>query len=426
LLVLFRLLFPVARLEHRWENLLLPSLLLWAALAYLLPRLTDLAVRATRLALAASAFSACWIVPQLIVLATIRPPILPPVPAMASVTRYAPAENASKPRILWILFDELSYKQAFEDPTSGVDLPNFERLRKSSFSFRNLRPIGYRTDRIIPSLILGRRFDKFRSSVTGKLSYWDQQQGRWTDYDASQSLFALAHDNGWPAGIDGWFNPYCPLFAPYLDACYWSPDLLPLEEYGASEDSSALANAAAAPRQLWAALTDHEPTEADTPLMRFRNLMDHSAALLEDTHLRFVFLHLPVPHPPGIYDRRRRLLRAGGSYLDNLALADETLGTLLREIDATAAASQTTVIVTSDHSWRIALYRDEEDWSGEEESASHGVFDDRPVLLIHFPSQQSGRDIAAPTSEMIEHDVMASMLRGKIVSPSDLDGFLAR
>jgi len=422
ILVLFRLLFPVARLEHLWENLLLASLLLPNALAFALPRCTHLAARATRLTLAASALSACWIVPQLLYLALIRPPVQNAVAAHLP----APAQSNSSQRIIWILFDELSYKQVFEAPPAGLTLPNLHQLRQNSFSFSNLRPVGFRTDRIIPSLILGRRFDKFRSSVNGELSYWDESQNRWTEYDINETLFALAHSNGWAAGVDGWFNPYCPIFAPLLNACYWSPDVFPLEEFGASEDNSALVNAAAAPKQLWATVTNRNATDEEMHLMRFRNIMAHSGALIENSRLRFIFLHLPVPHPPGIYDRQRRVLRPGGSYFDNLALADETLGTLLREIDATPSASQTTVIVTSDHSWRISLYRDAEDWSAEEESASGGVFDDRPVLLIHFPGQQSGHDVPAAISEMIEHDVIVEMLRGKIDNQQDLAAFVAQ
>ena len=114
--------------------------------------------------------------------------------------------------------------------------------------------------------------------------------------------------------------------------------------------------------------------------------MGRTHALIENDQVRFVFLHLPVPHPPGIYDRQRHMLRPGGTYLDNMVLADDSLGTLLQEIDATPSASQTTVIVSSDHPG-ASLYGDMLFWSDEEERASGGRFDDRPVLLIHFPGQ---------------------------------------
>jgi hypothetical protein len=97
----------------------------------------------------------------------------------------------------------------------------------------------------------------------------------------------------------------------------------------------------------------------------------------------------------------------------------------LQEINATPSASRTTVIVSSDHSWRIPLWRPAPDWSAEEERASGGRFDDRPVLLIHFPGQNSGNDVNTPLSELLEHDIIADMLRGKINNSEDLAAFLS-
>jgi membrane-anchored protein YejM (alkaline phosphatase superfamily) len=149
-------------------------------------------------------------------------------------------------------------------------------------------------------------------------------------------------------------------------------------------------------------------------------------ALIENDQVNFIFLHIPVPHPPGIYDRQHHMLRPGGTYLDNLVLADNTLGALLKEIDATPSASRTTVIVSSDYSWRIPLWRSSGDWSAEEERASGGHFDDRPVLLIHFPGQNSGNDVDSAQPELLEHDIIAGMLLGKLNNSDDLAAFLTR
>jgi hypothetical protein len=154
--------------------------------------------------------------------------------------------------------------------------------------------------------------------------------------------------------------------------------------------------------------------------------MAHANELIEKDNIRFVFLHFLLPHPPGMYDRRHHFLRPGGTYLDNLVLADDTLGTLLKEVDASPSASTTTVIVSSDHSWRIPLWRPLAGWSAEEERASGGRFDDRPVLLIHFPGQNSGDDVASAQSELREHDIVAGMLLGKINNAADLTAFLAQ
>ena len=63
--------------------------------------------------------------------------------------------------------------------------------------------------------------------------------------------------------------------------------------------------------------------------------MPRAETLIRDQSIDFVFIHLPVPHPPGIYDRRAGHQRPTGTYIDNLALADRTLGDLMRILDAT-------------------------------------------------------------------------------------------
>jgi membrane-anchored protein YejM (alkaline phosphatase superfamily) len=201
--------------------------------------------------------------------------------------------------------------------------------------------------------------------------------------------------------------------------------VLPMEDYGASEEKSVLANAVILPYAYIAQLTNQH-AHADNRIQAYHNEMTHARALIENNNVRFAFLHFLVPHPPGIYDRQSHSLRSGGTYLDNLVLADDALGSLLREIDATPSASQTTVIVSSDHSWRIPIWRNTEFWSTEEERASGGRFDDRPVLLIHFPGQKPGNDVNAPLPELLEHDIIAGMLRGQINNSEDLTAFLSQ
>ena len=42
-------------------------------------------------------------------------------------------------------------------------------------------------------------------------------------------------------------------------------------------------------------------------------IMPAATALIGDQNIRFVFVDLPVPHPPGIYDRRTGTLSGGGT-----------------------------------------------------------------------------------------------------------------
>lgn len=422
--LLVRLQYPIVFWDRMWGHCSLAIPLLMALLCWFAPRIGKPAVRVVRFGLASLAFSTLWIIPQLVHLALVRQPGIGTAPGRSTAVTGTGANR----RIVWILFDELSYDQTFEHRAADVQLPNFDELRATSVSFTSLRPAGFATDRIIPSLFLGRRIEKFRSTVDGELSYWDETRRQWLVYDPDATLFGLAQREGWQTGVDGWYNPYCQTLAPVLNFCYRDAGIVfvPMEEYGAAEEKSALQNAAALPDQFLAALTRRQRVTAEEHIEAYRNIMARAKGLIDASQLQFVFLHLPVPHPPGIYDRQHHRLRPGGDYLDNLALADETLGTLLDEIDRSTSAGQTTVIVSSDHSWRTSIWRPAENWTAEEERASGGKFDDRPVLLIHFPGQSSAEDVRTALPELMEHDAIAHMLEGKIGNRDDLDRFLTQ
>jgi hypothetical protein len=80
----------------------------------------------------------------------------------------------------------------------------------------------------------------------------------------------------------------------------------------------------------------------------------HRPKRLRDAALDLVFVHLPVPHEPVIYDaaRGRFRLEPGGSYADNLALADRALAHLRDQLARAGLWERSWVLVSSDHGWR--------------------------------------------------------------------------
>ena len=397
-------------------------LLLFGALALLLPRITDPAVSVIRFLIASFGFSALWIIPQLV-----YPTLVKQRSQSAVLNQPSACSNSgSNRRIVWILFDELSYHQTFDHPVPGIKLPNFDRLRAESISLSNLKPSGIYTVLIIPGLFLGRRIDNIRSTIDGGLLHKDESQNRYLAYDPYATLFGLAQRNKWNTGVDGWTIPYCRILGPVLNDCSWVPALLPTEAYGATEERSMLANAAVLAGSFLPKQLSPITSFPDEHIGIFRSVMARTQSVIECNQIGFLFIHLNVPHPPGIYDRNRHMLRVGGTYLDNLVLSDDTLGALLHQIDLSPSATQTTVIVSSDHSWRIPIWKHSEFWSNEEENASGGIFDDRPVFLVHFPGQSSGSEVNSALPELLEHDIIAGMLLRKINNSTDLAGFLAQ
>ena len=63
--------------------------------------------------------------------------------------------SAEHNRILWIVLDELSYRQIYEHRYPGLKLPAFDRLAAVSTVFTRTVPAGYFTDIVLPSLMTG-------------------------------------------------------------------------------------------------------------------------------------------------------------------------------------------------------------------------------------------------------------------------------
>jgi len=155
------------------------------------------------------------------------------------------------------------------------------------------------------------------------------------------------------------------------------------------------------------------------------DVMKQAEDLLRDQRIRFVFLHLPIPHPPGIYDRTTHRISSHGDYLDNLVLADDTLGALMKIVGSTEDSQHTTVILSSDHSWRTFAWKPGPDWSPEEERVTNGgKFDDRPVLMVHLAGSDSGELISRPLSGLAVHSILGGLLRGKIHTRTDIEQFI--
>ncbi|MGB0123889.1 MAG: sulfatase-like hydrolase/transferase [Silvibacterium sp.] len=381
-------------------------------------------VKAARVGLAMFGCCIFWVLPQLAITA-----LRTHAPAVDAFNRSVQRPSPSSDRIVWILLDELSYDQVFDHPQSDVKLPHFDRLKNESVVFADVQPEGYYTERILPALFLGRKIDNIRSSWQRDLYIHDGATSRWMPFNQQASIFGAAQQSGWTTGVAGWYNPYCHILQNVLDSCYWQyiftpfPPELPgrkptLVDALVFPFGSVLSHFKVAPSPA--------ELEVQAHTQEYKDLVVAADALIRNESIRFVFLHLPVPHPPGIYDRKTNTLGVRGTYLDNLVLADKTLGSLLDAIQRTAAASRTTVIISSDHSWRVNMWRSDPSWTKEEERASGGRFDTRPVLLIHFPGSDAGELRTEKFPELGTNGIIRAMLQGELHSQADLDAWLSK
>jgi len=325
------------------------------------------------------------------------------------------AESPHRPRLVWILFDELAYQPTFEARDSGLQLPNFDRLRAESTLYSDTTPVAYRTTRAVPSLLLGKAVTDVTYTAKNQYLVQLEEDAHWQTFDANATLFGMAKQRGLTSSIVGWYIAYCPVLVGVATDCYWANE--DAQDRGPTSTSASylenvwfplriLAEEAVAPGKAWA---DVAAWNAKGHEAAVKDIEEHALKTVSDSQADILYLHLPAPHPPAVWDRRTGMFGLGGSYLDSLDYSDRLLGKILDILEAQPRWAETTLIVQGDHSWRTDMWRPLPGWSAEDERISHGgKWDPRPLLLIHAPGQKSAETVTAPTSIMYVHDRVAS------------------
>ena len=347
-----------------------------------------------------------------------------PGPQQISATwETTPQPPRSHPRIVWIVFDELSYDQLFEHRAHDLNLPNFDALRSQSTLFTDVQPIGIQTVKIIPSLLSGRTVDDFRFTFRNQFKVHYAGVHGWHPLNGSQTVFADAHQQGWRTAAVGWYNPYCTIYGDAIDNCYFM-NLDRIDGLMAQRDAfwrNTLSPLQQMIREVKA------PARADRDICTYDvrqryhthiDLQEHALQLLHTDQADFVYLHMSVPHSPNIWSRLddNYTQFCDSSYLDNLALADHMLGRMMTELQASPRWQDTTVIVEGDHGWRTFLWEDMPAWTDEDDAASRGVFDPRPALLIHQPGQTQPATHSTPWPLLNVHTVVEQTLHHQPVT----------
>jgi hypothetical protein len=339
-------------------------------------------------------------------------------PGPQAFTTPIPAQPATKPRLIWILFDELAYKPTYESRDPSLNLPNFDRLRGESTLYTEMTPIAYRTTRAVPTLQLGRVVTDVEFTSNNRYLVQFANSSGFTTFDANASLFGMAKQLDLTTSIVGWYVAYCPIFASVATECYWSNN--DAQDRGpTSLDASFAENVwfplrilveqFLAPSKAWADVADWN---AEGHIASVKDVSQHAMAALANSQADLIYLHLPAPHPPEFWDRRTGTYASGGSYLDSLDYSDRLLGQILNLLETQPRWAATTLVVQGDHSWRTQMWRPLPGWSAEDERISHGgEWDPRPVLLIHAAGQQTPATVTAPTSLMFVHDFVAAQIR---------------
>lgn len=321
------------------------------------------------------------------------------------------------PLLVWIVFDELSYDQTFGHRAHDLDLPHFDALRGQSTLLTEAQPIGAQTVKVLPSLLSGHVVDDYRFGFQNSFRVHYTGVRGWQRLNGSGTVFADAQRLGWRTAVVGWYNPYCTIYGDALDQCY-AMNLDRLDGDMAQRDSfwrNTYSPLASMVREVKSPERDDRDSctyDVRQRLNTFRDLQAHTLQLLKSDQADFVFLHLPVPHSPNIWSRDtdNYVTFCDSSYLDNLALADRTLGQIMAQLQSSPRWKDTTVIVEGDHSWRTYIWSNLPAWTDEDDEVSKNGFDPRPAVIIHRAGETTPVTDDTKWSLLHVHDVVEQVL----------------
>jgi Sulfatase len=343
-------------------------------------------------------------------------------------------------RIIWIVFDELSYQQTYEHRFPGLQLPAFDALAADSTVFTNATPFYIYTEVVLPGLLAGKPFDKIRTTPAREPLLHSEANGKWQTLDQHDTIFQDALNAGYSTALAGWANPYCRIIPSVLDSCYWTyyqswNNMLPSQTVLSNTRALAAESFPWVLTVLPHCVSSHLKRFMPTPQSRLTSDQDNhiqdyvdldarSDQLLRDRSYGFVLLHLPIPHPLGIYDRSTGKFTSisYSSYIDNLALTDKCLASILQTLKQTGQWDSSTVVVMGDHSWRTEQeWKRLRVWTHEDEIASHGgQYDPRPAYIVKLPNQTTAARVDTPYQTVNTRKLFDAIMAHQINTPADL------
>jgi hypothetical protein len=297
---------------------------------------------------------------------------------------------------VWLIFDELDYHLLYDGLERVQKTPSFDRLRKESFFATHATACAGETLIAIPSLLEGHSASHATSTSSGNLAIFTTDGSPtivWGEH--STDILHCEAAKGFVVGVLGWYHPYDLLFANCTKKVFSQP----LWRYSSVGNKSFFG---AVTRQWFSGF----------PLVMRYLYIEHAKTarrqlreLLADRSIDLVFAHLPMPHPPAIFNPNRGAyyifpeLHRGG-YESNLGLADEVLGDVFAQLSENQNDGRsTTLLVSSDHWFRKAKQ-----------------IDTRVPWAIWSPSKIRPREFTNAFNTVVSRRIVEGLLDGSLDS----------
>ncbi len=326
-------------------------------------------------------------------------------PGRAEATRFV-ADKLNR-RAVVLVFDGFDYRLAFVERPPSLQLPQFDRLRSESLEATKAEPPSSATQVSLPALITGMPLTRTAVTRADTLVLYHGEPEQPVNWREADNVFRRARRAGFNTGLVGWYHPYCRMLGQDLTRCDWAA----IEAMGSREGSSL-------PEVMWNQTRRINPFASRLHhIATYRQLAKKGSQLAADGDLGVVYIHLPVPHRPWIYDRRvdsfalTKSMATG--YLDNLALADRAIGEIRSAMEAAGVWESSLIIVTGDHWWRESTHYD-------------GKTDHRVPFLVKLPGAQPHARYDTAFNTRIAGDLALAVVKGEVSNQAQVGEWLDR
>ncbi len=351
-----------------------------------------------------------------------------------------PQPGPVRPRIVWLIFDELDQTLSFTNRPADVRMPEFDRLRRESFYATDAEPPAIWTNRSIPALTTGRMVADARTREDADLDLVFTDSPAPHRWKAQSSIFQSARQLGRNTGLAGWYLPYCSVFGDHLDSCYTALDAdatpslrkveydrtLPFFKVMLNDLREEYVSLPFPEMALHGLLSEEYTFVRRQHEEAYLNIRERALSLASDPNYGLVLIHWPIPHPLGIYHRIERGPASGNQagYLDNLELADETLGILRRTMEAAGTWDDSIVLVTGDHGFRPFLWSGLPGWNADDARSGALVVKNRVPFLLKIPHHEGGAVYTDHFNTVLTRELFMAMLTGQVQDERDVSKWI--
>lgn len=334
------------------------------------------------------------------------------------------------PRVVWVIFDELDQRLAFDHRPDYLQLPALDRLRSESVHSDHVMETATFTAIALPSLISGRIYSNAQALDANTLELVPHDSTQEVNWRNEPNVFTRARALGANSALAGWHHPYCRILGKELVDCFSLPS---------THSSSALAEEDDASKDgvwktvawlfKWQAVTVRSILTAADPgsevlrdieiqkgqQQQYFGIRDQAYRFAADPRIDLVFIHFPTPHLFPIYNRREQSFHLDGplDYFDNVALVDRTVRELRQVIDAAGLSGRTTLLLTADHGFRPGAWFGRMGYTPEIDRLTGRQPPSTVPFLLKLPGEDRGVEVAKSFSNVAAADLALAVSRAR-------------